>query len=72
VREQLAQRHAGAVQARLHRGDRLADDLGHLLARQLLHVAQHQDRAVALWEPIHRRADDLASLPRQQHRVGHL
>src|SRR6266852_9870623 len=37
-RELLAQDHAGAVQPRLHRRDRLPEELGHVLVRETLDV----------------------------------
>ena len=40
ARQLLAQRHARAMQPRLHRGDGLLQDLRDLLARQLLDVAK--------------------------------
>jgi hypothetical protein len=57
ARELLAQRHARAVQARLHRGDRLAHDLRGLLVGQLLDVAQQDDRPVVRRQQIDGPAD---------------
>src|SRR5262249_16097506 len=45
-RQHLAQRHARAVQARLDRRGGFAEDLRHLLVRQLLDVAEHEESAV--------------------------
>src|SRR6266542_2412320 len=65
-RQDLPQGHPRAVQPRLDRGDRLPEDLGDLLVRQLLHIPQHQKRAVVLRQPIQGLLENLSRLPRDQ------
>jgi hypothetical protein len=65
-REHLAQRHARAMQARLDRGDRLPEDLGHLFVREFLPIAEHEQRPVVLGQAIEGPIENLSSLAREQ------
>jgi hypothetical protein len=60
------------MQPRLHRGHRLAHDLRHLLARELLHVPEDQHDAIVGGQTLDRRADDAAPFLGQQGLVRHL
>src|SRR2546427_13291187 len=53
-RELLAQDHAGAVQPRLHRRDRLPEELGHVLVRETLNVPQDEHRPIILGQAVDR------------------
>src|SRR5947207_2491160 len=54
ARERLAQREPRAVQARLHGGDAEVEDLRDLLRREVLELAQDEDRAVRLGKRVDR------------------
>src|SRR6266403_1793883 len=68
--ELLAQGHPRTVQARLHRRDGVAHDLRDLLVGELLHVLQHEHRAVVLGQAVDRRLEDAPRLAGEQLALG--
>src|SRR6266545_7204746 len=70
ARQLLTQGHARAVEPRLDRGDRLAEDLGRLFVGQLLDFPQDQHGPIGLGQLINGAREDAARLTVEELRFG--
>src|SRR5262245_46401571 len=69
-RELLAEDHAGAVQPRFHRRDRLLEDGGSLFVREVLDISQDEYHTVVVRKAVDRPLQHTSPLARQQLFLG--